>query len=256
VEYIVAHGRATKIKRQRVAIGSRHFIQDDEGIDITQAEPFLHTFASKGQSSLYISIGDKLAGIIAIHDPVRKESRAFIEGLKRHGIRRIMMVTGDNRETAATIAGELGIDEFRSQALPDEKVEIVRELKKDGYIVAMVGDGINDSPALSHADVGISMKHGSDIAREACDILLQEGTLDDILIARNISKEAMALIEHNFRTIVSVNSAALLLSITGFMPPIYAATLHNLSTIIVGLRSLAPLKKSITLSKTTVESLD
>jgi len=245
VEYIVAHGIATLIQGKRVVIGSRHFVHDDEGIDIAQGEEFFQASAGKGQSVLYMAIAGDLAGIIAIHDPVRGESRAFIEGLKQHGIRRIVMVTGDNRETATTIARELGIEEFHAQALPDTKVEIIRSLQQEGYTVAMVGDGINDSPALAHADVGISMKHGSDIAREACDVLLQDGTLDDILVARSIGKEAMVLIEHNFRTIVSVNSAALLFSITGTMPPVYAATLHNLSTILVGLRALAPLKKSI-----------
>ena len=245
VEYIVAHGIATLIQGKRVVVGSRHFVHDDEGVDIEQGEQFLEAFARKGQSVLYMAIGGELAGLIAIHDPVRAESRAFIEGLKLLGIRRIVMVTGDNRETAATIAGELGIDEFYAQALPDKKVEIIRALQQEGCTVAMVGDGINDSPALSRADVGISMKHGSDIAREACDILLQDGALDDILEARRISREAMILIEHNFRTIVTVNSAALFLSVFGIMPPVFAATLHNLSTIVVGLRALDPLRKSI-----------
>ena len=193
-----------------------------------------------------MAIGGELAGVIAIQDPLRADSHAFIAGLKQDGIKRIVMITGDNRETAATIAGELGIAEFHAQALPDTKVAIIRALQQEGCTVAMVGDGINDSPALSHADVGISMKHGSDIAREACDILLQDGTLEDILIARGISREAMALIEHNFKTIVTVNSAALFLSIVGIMPPVFAATLHNLSTVIVGLRALGPLKQSVT----------
>ena len=245
VEYIVAHGIATQIQGQRVVVGSRHFVQDDEGVDIKKGEKFLTAFARKGNSVLYMAIGGKLAGLIAIHDPVRAEARAFIEGLKDLGIRRIVMVTGDNRETAATIAAELGIDEFYAQALPDQKVEIIRALQQDGCTVAMVGDGINDSPALSCADVGISMKHGSDIAREACDILLQDGALDDILEARKISREAMDLIDHNFRTIVTVNSAALFLSVAGVMPPVFAASLHNLSTIVVGVRALDPLRKSI-----------
>ncbi len=219
VEYIVAHGIATLIQGKRVVVGSRHFVHDDEGVDIEQGQQFVVASARKGQSVLYMAIGGELAGIIAIHDPIRAESRTFIDGLKQHGIRRIVMVTGDNQETAATIAGELGIDEFHAQALPDKKVELIRALQKEGCSVAMVGDGINDSPALSSADVGISMKHGSDIAREACDILLQDGTLGDILIARNISREAMDLIEHNFRTIVTVNSAALFLSVFGIMPP-------------------------------------
>lgn len=245
VEYIVAHGIATQIQGKRVVVGSRHFVHDDEGVDVEKGEQFLDAFARKGNSVLYMAIGGELAGLIAIHDPVRAESRAFIEGLRRLGIRRIVMVTGDNRETAATIAGELGIDEFHAQSLPDKKVGIIRALQQEGCTVAMVGDGINDSPALSSADVGISMKHGSDIAREACDILLQDGTLGDILIARRISREAMELIEHNFRTIVTVNSSALFLSVAGVMPPVFAATLHNLSTIVVGIRALDPLRKSI-----------
>lgn len=250
VEYVVAHGIATRIKGKRVVIGSRHFVHDDEGIDIAEGERFFKTAAGKGHSVLYMAIGGHLAGLIAIHDPVRSESRAFVEGLRHDGIGRIVMVTGDNRETATAIARELGIEEFHAQALPDMKVGIIRSLQREGHTVAMVGDGINDSPALAHADVGISMKHGSDIAREACDVLLQDGILDDILVARGIGREAMALIEHNFRTIVSVNSAALLLSIAGVMPPVYAATLHNMNTILVGLRALAPLRKT-TLPHTT-----
>ena len=152
------------------------------------------------------------------------------------------MLTGDNEATARTIAARLGIDEYYAQTLPDGKVEVVKGLQSEGYTVVMVGDGINDSPALSRADVGISMRHGADIAREACDVLLMEGTLDDILTARDISREAVALIEHNFRTIVAVNSAALLLAVTGAMPPVFSATLHNMSTILVGLRSLQPLR--------------
>ncbi len=245
LDYVAAHGIATRINGQRVVIGSRHFVHDDEGIDLSGGEAYALELATRGHSPLFLGIGGRLAGIIAIHDPVRAESRDFIAGLKRHGIKRIIMVTGDSRETAATIAAELGIHEFRAQVLPEGKVAVVRELQQAGYIVAVVGDGINDSPALSHADVGISMNHGSDIAREACDILLQDGTLGDILIARGISKEAMALIENNFRTIVSVNSAALLLSLSGAMPPVFAATLHNLCTIAVGLRALAPLRQSV-----------
>jgi len=157
----------------------------------------------------------------------------------------VVMLTGDNEATARTIAATLGIDEYHAQALPDRKVEVVRGLQDQGYTVAMVGDGINDSPALSQADVGISMRHGADIAREACDVLLLDGTLDDILTARAVSREAMELVEHNFRTIVAVNSAALLLAVTGAAPPVFSATIHNMSTIMVGLRSLQPLRKEI-----------
>ncbi|SNB45505.1 heavy metal translocating P-type ATPase [Geobacter sp. DSM 9736] len=244
VEYVVAHGIASRIHGDRIVVGSRHFVHEDEGVDVGRGEKYVDAFARRGDSVLYMAVGGKLAGLIAIHDPVRAEARAFVEALKQSGIRRIVMLTGDNRATAATIAAQLGIDEFHAQVLPDQKVELIKALQREGCTVAMVGDGINDSPALACADVGISMRHGADIAREACDILLMEGTLADILTAREVSREAMELIHHNFRTIVAVNSAALLLSVTGAMPPVFSATLHNLSTILVGLRALQPLRRS------------
>ncbi len=245
VEYVLAHGIASRLQGERIVIGSRHFIHEDESVETSVGETFINTFSEKGYSVLYVAIGRKLAGLIAIHDPLRQDAKMFIEALKQSGIRRVIMLTGDNTATAKTIADNLGIEEYYAQALPDEKVEVVKKLQSEGYIVAMIGDGINDSPALSCADVGISMCHGADIAREACDVLLLDGTLDDILIARTVSQQAMQLIEHNFRTIVTINSAALFLAVTGAMPPVFSATLHNLSTILVGLRSLQPLKKEL-----------
>ena len=245
VEYVLAHGIASRLQGKRIVVGSRHFVHEDEGVDISAGEPFIGSFAERGHSVLYVAVGGELAGLIAIHDPLREDAKAFVEALKRSGIGRIVMLTGDNDATARTIATSLGIDEFRAQALPDGKVEVVKALQREGHTVAMVGDGINDSPALSRADVGISMRHGADIAREACDVLLLEGTLEDILTARAISREAMELVEHNFRTIVAVNSTALLLAVTGAMPPVFSATLHNLSTILVGLRALRPLRGSL-----------
>lgn len=242
VEYVLAHGIASRLMGKRIVVGSRHFVHEDEKVDVSAGEPFIDSFAERGNSVLYVAVGGELVGLIAIHDPLREDAGAFVEALKGSGIARIVMLTGDNEATARTIAASLGIDEFRAQALPDGKVEVVRSLQQEGHTVAMVGDGINDSPALSRADVGISMRHGADIAREACDVLLMEGTLDDILAARQISREAMELVEHNFRTIVAVNSAALLLAVTGAMPPVFSATLHNLSTVLVGLRSLQPLR--------------
>jgi Cu2+-exporting ATPase len=242
LEYVMAHGIASRVKGKRIVVGSRHFVHEDEGVDITAGEPFIESFAARGNSVLYVAIGGELAGVIAIHDPLREDAKAFVDALKRSGVTRIAMLTGDNEATARSIAGRLGIDEYYAQTLPDGKVEMVTRLQGEGYTVAMVGDGINDSPALSRADVGVSMRHGADIAREACDVLLLDGTLDDILIARDISREAVALIEHNFRTIVVVNTAALLFAVTGVMPPVFSATLHNMSTIMVGLRSLKPLR--------------
>ena len=245
VEYVLAHGIASRLQGKRIVVGSRHFVNEDEGGDVSAAEPFVHQFADRGNSVLYVAVGGELAGLIAIHDPLRQDALKFLAALKESGIKKVVMLTGDNEATARTIAATLGIDEYHAQALPDRKVEVVRELQDQGYTVAMVGDGINDSPALSQADVGISMRHGADIAREACDVLLLDGTLDDILTARAVSREAMELVEHNFRTIVAVNSAALLLAVTGAAPPVFSATIHNLSTILVGLRSLQPLRKEV-----------
>jgi manganese/zinc-transporting P-type ATPase C len=242
VEYLVAHGIASRVQGKRIVVGSRHFVHEDEGVDVSAGESYIDSCAAKGQSILYVSIGGELAGVIAIHDPLREDAQAFVDALKRSGVARVVMLTGDNEATARTIAARLGIDEYYAQTLPDGKVEVVRALQNEGYTVVMVGDGINDSPALSRADVGVSMRHGADIAREACDVLLMDGTLDDLLVAREISREAVALVEHNFRTIVAVNSGALLLAVTGAMPPVFSATLHNLSTVLVGLRSLQPLR--------------
>jgi manganese/zinc-transporting P-type ATPase C len=243
VDYVLAHGIASRIKGKRIVVGSRHFVNEDEGVDISAGEEHIDRFAAKGHSVLYIAIGGKLAGLIAIHDPLREDAARFVKALKESGIRRVVMLTGDNAATARTIAESVGIDDFYAQALPDQKVEVIKQLQAQGHIVAMVGDGINDSPALSQADVGISMRYGADIAREACDVLLMDGTLDDILTARAVSREAMELVEHNFRTIVTVNSAALLLAVTGAAPPVFSATIHNASTVLVGLRSLQPLRK-------------
>ena len=245
VEYVLAHGIASRLQGKRIVVGSRHFIHEDERVDLSAGEPHIEAFARLGHSVLYVAVGGELAGLIAIHDPMRQDARQFVTALKDSGIKKVVMLTGDNEATARTIAGGLGIDEFHAQALPDRKVEVVRQLQEQGYTVAMVGDGINDSPALSQADVGISMKHGADIAREACDVLLMDGTLEDILTARTVSLEAMELVEHNFRTILAVNSAALLLAVTGAAPPVFSATIHNLSTILVGLRSLQPLRKEV-----------
>jgi Cu2+-exporting ATPase len=242
VEYIVAHGIVTRYRGDRVLVGSRHFIQEDEKVDVSPGEPYVRNFAEKGSSVLYMAVGEELAGLIAIHDPLRDEAVSFVAGLRRIGVERIIMLTGDNEHTARTIASRVGISEFHAQALPDRKVEVVKELQRQGYTVAMVGDGINDSPALAHADVGISMRHGADIAQEACDVLLMDGALSDLLEARKIAAEGMDLIRENFRIIVAVNSAAMLMAVSGAVAPLFSAMLHNLGTIAVSLRALKPLR--------------
>jgi manganese/zinc-transporting P-type ATPase C len=243
VEYLVAHGIVSRVHGNRIIVGSRHFIHEDEVVDISEADSHIETFAEKGYSVLYVAIADKLAGLIAIHDPLRQEARSFIDRLKAEKFEKIVMLTGDHEATARTVALSLGITDYYGQAFPEMKVKVIKALQKKGYTVVMVGDGINDSPALSHADVGISMKHGADIAKEASDILLMEGTLGDILYARSLSVDTLRRIKNNYRTIVGINSLAIILAMTGALPPVFSAALHNLSTIGVSLMSLAPLRK-------------
>lgn len=241
VEYVVAHGIVSRVHDERILVGSRHFVHEDEGVSITEAEDHVARFAAQGHSVLYVAMGKKLAGLIAVHDPLRADAADFIARLHSGGAR-VVMLTGDNEATALTVARQLGIPEFHPRALPERKVEVIQSLQQQGHTVVMVGDGVNDSAALSYADVGISMKHGADIAKEACDILLMEGTLHDLLAARRISREAMNLIRSNYRTIIWVNSAAMAMAVTGVLPPIFSAVLHNLGTLTVGLRALKPLK--------------
>jgi heavy metal translocating P-type ATPase len=248
VEYVLAHGIVSMVHGNRIMVGSRHFIHEDELVDMSETDPVVGLLAEKGYSVLYVAMGDKPAGLIAVHDPLRDDAPGFVERLRGEGIEKIVMLTGDNEPTARTVARKLGISDFYAQAYPETKVEVVKGLQKEGRVVAMVGDGINDSPALSHADVGISMKHGADIAREACDVLLMEGSLEDILEARRISSETLELIRSNYRTIIAINSLAILMAMTGGMPPILSAMMHNLSTIGVSLKALGPLRNGAKVS--------
>ncbi|MDO3377691.1 heavy metal translocating P-type ATPase [Geoalkalibacter halelectricus] len=244
VEYVVAHGIVSRLHGERILVGSRHFVHEDEKVDVTTADEQVRAFTEKGYSILYVAIGGKLAGIIAIHDPLRGEATEFIRALPGAGFKRVILLTGDNEATAATVAKSLGISEYYARAFPDRKVEIVTQLQQQGFKVAMVGDGINDSPALAQADVGISMRHGADIAKEAADVVLMEGTLHDILAARAIARSGLELIRRNYRTIVGVNTAAILLAITGLTPPLFSAMLHNASTVGVAFNALQPLRRA------------
>jgi heavy metal translocating P-type ATPase len=238
VEYIAAHGIASKVNGVRILVGSRHFVYEDEGIDMKIVEQVEKNLAAKGSSPLYIAIGGRLAGIIAIEDPVREDSYRFIEMLMESGIKRIIMLTGDNEAAAKNVAKGLGIEEFLGEVFPDGKVDILEEIKKEGHTVAMVGDGINDSAALAHADVGISMKHGADIAKEACDILLLDGNLMSITQAKNISEKTMNTIRQNFKYIVGINTSLILLGLTGISTPAFSAFMHNASTVLSALNSI------------------
>ncbi|MCC6347351.1 MAG: heavy metal translocating P-type ATPase, partial [Nitrospirales bacterium] len=241
VEYIVAHGIASILNGRRILVGSRHFISEDEGIDTGGAEEVIRSFAERGLSVLYVAIDRELAGIIAIDDPLRDDTGVFLRKLDEAGIRRVIMLTGDNEATAKNVAERLGIREYHAQALPDTKAEIIRKLKGSGHRVAVVGDGINDSPALALADVGIAMKHGADIAKEASDVLLMDGDLTAIIDAKKVSRTVMSLVGRNFRYIAGINSALIGLGLSGTISPALSALLHNATTVLVTLNSLSPL---------------
>jgi heavy metal translocating P-type ATPase len=238
VEYIAAHGIASYLKGKRILAGSRHFIIGDEGIDDTCCREIIDMIASQGHSVLYVAIDNSLAGLIVIEDLLRDEAPDFIKKLSASGVNKIVMLTGDGEAAARSISGKLGITEYYSHLLPDKKTAIIGELKKAGHVVAMVGDGINDSVALAHADVGISMKHGADIAKETCDILLLDGSLISIIEAKNISKKAMNNIQRNFKFIVGINSSLILLGLAGLSTPAFSAFMHNAATVFSALNSL------------------
>ena len=238
VQYIAAHGIASYINGKRILVGSRHFIIEDKGIDDSCCREIISRASSDGHSILYVAIDDKLAGLIVIEDPLREEALDFIHRLKDSGIDKIVMLTGDADTAARNVSTKLGIREYYSQILPDRKTEIVKWLRNSGYVVAMVGDGINDSAALAHADVGVSMKHGADIAKEACDVLLLDGSLMSILEAKKISERAMNIIRQNFKYIVGINSSLIFLSLVGLSTPLFSAFMHNASTVLSALNSI------------------
>ena len=234
VEYIVAHGIATTYDDKRVVIGSRHFLFDDEGIKINKTQEKKIKKEVQEHSVVYMAIDGKLEGLICIDDPVREEAKDVIDELKGLGIENIIMLTGDSESAAQSSARALGITQYRSQVLPEDKSRIVEELKDEGKTVIMVGDGINDSPALAAADVSVSMKHSSDIAREVADISLLSDDLYDLVTLRKLSNGMFDKINTNYRRIVAVNGSLLVLGALGVITPSTSSLIHNLSTMLFG----------------------
>ncbi|WP_407375788.1 heavy metal translocating P-type ATPase [Methanobrevibacter sp.] len=237
VEYIVAHGIVTEYDGKRAVIGSKHFLFDDEKVKVTKTQEKKIAKEAKEHSVVYFAIDGKLEGIICIDDPVREEAKYVIEELKSLGIENVIMLTGDSESGAKAGAKALGITEYRSQVLPEDKSRIVEELKADGKTVIMVGDGINDSPALAAADVSVSMKHSSDIAREVADISLLSDNLYDLVTLRKLSTGMLDKINVNYRNIVMVNGTLLVLGVFGVIPPSTSSMIHNLSTMLFGAMS-------------------
>jgi Cu2+-exporting ATPase len=241
VKYIAAHGIATEYRGKHTVIGSRHFISEDEGVDVSPAATDEEAAALRGCSALYLAQGGVLAGMILIHDPVREEAHEVIAMLRRLGIRHFIMLTGDNKHAAERAARELGIECFRGEALPQDKAAYVNFLKEKGRVVAVVGDGMNDSPALAAADVGIAMKDGADLARNVADITLRDPSLYPLVIARLMSREAMKRIRGNTICAVGINSLFMFLSIFGGIGTTASVWLHNLTTLGISLNSMRKL---------------
>ncbi|MCL2238760.1 MAG: heavy metal translocating P-type ATPase [Defluviitaleaceae bacterium] len=231
VEYIVAHGISSILNGEKVLIGSEHFIFDDEGIPLSDTEKAIIEKESDGYSVIYLAAGGKAAGMICVNDPVRTEAKAVLDTLRKLGMKRIIMLTGDGEAAARRVCETLGIDEYHSQVLPESKAEILRSLRGSGHTVVMVGDGINDSPALSCADVSVAMKDGADIAKEVADITLLSETLDGLVELRILSNQLLNRIRVNYRAILGFNTLLLLLGIGGAITPPASAVLHNLSTL-------------------------
>ena len=241
VEYLVAHGIASTVDEERVLIGSAHFIFEDEGCVIPEGEQERFDALPPEYSHLYLAVGRQLAAVICISDPLREEAKEVLSALRTLGIASTVMLTGDSYRTAAAIAAQVGVDDFRAGVLPADKAEYVARLRREGHTVLMVGDGINDSPALSEADAGIAISDGAAIAREIADITIAADSLWELVELRRIAMALMARIHSNYRFVIGFNGALIALGVAGVLPPATSATLHNLSTLGVSLRSMGRL---------------
>lgn len=238
VEYIVAHGISSTINDKKVVIGSYHFVFEDEGCKIPEEQKQRFNELPPEYSHLYMAIENKLAAVICIEDPVREEAAAVVNSLKKAGISKVVMMTGDSERTAKAIAAKVGVDEYYSEVLPEDKAEFVEKEKAAGRKVIMIGDGINDSPALSAANVGIAISDGAEIAREIADITVGADDLYEIVTLKAISNALMKRINKNYRFIVGFNTGLILLGVGGIIPPTTSALLHNTSTLVIGLKSM------------------
>ena len=241
VEYLVAHGIASTVDEERVLIGSAHFIFEDEGCVIPEGEQERFDALPPEYSHLYLAVGGQLAAVICISDPLREEAKEVLSTLRALKVTNTVMLTGDSYRTAAAIAAQVGVDDFRAGVLPADKAEYVARLRREGHTVLMVGDGINDSPALSEADAGIAISDGAAIAREIADITIAADSLWELVELRRIAMALMARIHSNYCFVIGFNGTLIALGVAGVLPPATSATLHNLSTLGVSLRSMSRL---------------
>ena len=241
VEYIVAHGISTTIEGKKAVIGSYHFVFEDENSVIPKGMEEKFSRLPAEYSHLYLAIEGVLAAVICIEDPLRPEAAEIVRQLKKAGLKKIVMMTGDSERTAKAIAKRVGVDEYYAEVLPEDKANFVEKEKAEGRKVIMIGDGINDSPALSAADVGIAISEGAEIAREIADITVAADDLAEILVLRMLSNRLMKRIHRNYRFIVTFNAGLILLGVGGILQPTTSALLHNTSTLYIGLKSMGNL---------------
>ena len=241
VQYIVAHGISSMVDEHKVIIGSAHFVFEDEHCTIPAGEEEKFQSLDPAYSQLYLCIAGQLAAVICISDPLRAEAPAAIRALHECGIKNVVMMTGDNRRTAESVAQAVGVDQVYAEVLPEDKAEFIRKARAEGHVVIMVGDGVNDSPALSEADVGIAISTGAAIAREIADITVASEDLRALVTLRALSCQLMRRIHRNYRFIIGFNCALIVLGVAGILPPTTSALLHNMSTLGISLKSMTNL---------------
>ena len=241
VEYVVAHGISSFVNDKRVLIGSAHFVFEDEDCHVPAGEDEKFQSLPAEYSHLYLCIAGELAAVICIYDPLRKEAKEAIRALHDCGITNVVMMTGDNRKTAQSVAAAVGVDKFYAEVLPEDKAAFIREARANGHTVIMVGDGVNDSPALSEADAGVAISTGAAIAREIADITIASEDLFELVMLRRLSAALMRRIHGNYRFIVSFNMGLIVLGVAGILPPTTSALLHNMSTLGISLKSMTNL---------------
>lgn len=238
VNYIVAHGISSTIEGKRVVIGSHHFVFEDEKCSVR--EPWIRQFETLPEecSLLYLAIEHELAAVVCIEDPLRKEAADVVRALKATGLEKVVMMTGDSEKTAVSVARRVGVDAYYSEVLPEDKAKFVEQERASGRTVIMIGDGINDSPALSAANVGIAIRDGAQIAQEIADITISAENLWEIVMLRRLSEALMRRIQKNYRSIVGINATLILLGVTGILQPTTSALLHNMSTLTISLTNM------------------
>ena len=241
VQYVVAHGISSMVEGRKVLIGSAHFVFEDEGCRVPEGEEDKFAALPAEYSHLYLCIAGELAAVICIHDPLRREARDAVAALHRCGFTNVVMMTGDNRRTAESVAAQVGVDAVYSEVLPEDKAAFIRQEKAKGHTVIMVGDGVNDSPALSEADAGIAISTGAAIAREIADITIASEDLFELVTLRRLSEALMQRIHRNYRFIVGFNFSLIVLGVAGVLPPTTSALLHNASTLGISLRNMTDL---------------